>query len=377
MGGGVGGVLDGLVPPFEQYDRLVRAFEQYARIVADGGWPQLPDATGTLEVGDDAEAVAVLKRRLRAEGYWEGDETTSFGPSLADALRAYQRTHQLWEKGSLSKETRASLDVSAERRLAQVRVALQRWRESGVGAASHYVFVNIPDFHVEVWQDGARKMRLRTVVGATTHERDPRSGAFEYVHATPEVSSAIEHVVFNPYWWVPRDIAAQEIEPQVANNPWYLQEHGYEYAEDDRGQAVIRQKPGPDNSLGRVKINFENPYQIYMHDTPEKKLFNWPARAFSHGCIRVQQPMRLVRHLLEHDGQWDDATIQSIQDAGTEKWLTLARPVPVHIEYYVVRVDDLGRVNFLSDLYARDVSRMRAALDRSPPEPILPANTVE
>lgn len=360
----LGDTLASFVPPFEQYERLAKAFEQYAEIVEAGGWPKLPEGVGELKLGDESEAVAVLKKRLRAEGYWKGDETTLFNESLVEALKDYQRTHQLWEKGELSRETRASLDVPATRRLAQIRVALQRWRESNIGKDSHYVFVNIPDFHLEVWKDGARQLRFRTVVGATTRERNPDNGAIEYVHATPEVSSEIEHVVFNPYWWVPKNIAENEIGPEIEKSPWYLQENDYEYAENDRGEATLRQKPGPKNALGRVKINFENPFQIYMHDTPEKPLFRWPARAFSHGCVRLEQPMELAKYLLEQDGQWDQATIDGHLAAGKEKWVTLNEPIPVHIEYYVVRVDDLGRANFLSDLYGRDVARMSAALKR-------------
>ena len=361
-------ILATFVPPFEQYARLTKAFEEYAKMVEAGGWPKLPEGVSELKLGDDSEAVAVLKQRLRVEGYWQGDETTRFTDSLVEALKDYQRTHQLWEKGVLSRETRASLDVPADRRLAQIRVALQRWRESNIGPDSHYVFVNIPDFHLEVWKDGARALRFGTVVGSTTRERNPDSGAVEYVHATPEVSSQIQHVVLNPYWWVPRDIAENELEPEIAKNPWYLQENGYEYASDDRGEATLRQKPGPKNALGRVKLNFDNPYQIYMHDTPEQTLFRWPARAFSHGCIRLQQPMELARYLLEADDQWDQATVDGLLAAGQEKWLTLKQPVAVHIEYYVVRVDDLGRANFLSDLYGRDISRMSAATKRGASE---------
>lgn len=357
----VAGTLAEFVPPFEQYDRLAKVFGEYAQIVEAGGWPKLPDGTGELKVGDEGDAVVKLKERLAAEGYWEGDRSKRFTQSLADALKAYQQTHQLWEKGTLSRETRASLNVPAERRLAQIRVALQRWRESNIGDDSHYVFVNIPDMHVEAWKNGERQLRIKTVVGATTHERN-EAGAYEYVHATPSVSSTIQHVVLNPYWWVPADIVQKEIEPEIAKNPWYLSENGYEWAEDDRGQAALRQVPGENNALGRVKINFPNDYAIYMHDTPEKSLFRWPARAFSHGCIRLERPMELARYLLEESGQWDPDAIQEIQDGGEEKWITLSNELPIHVEYYVVRVDDRGRANFLSDLYRRNQRRIQASL---------------
>ncbi len=359
------GALAGLVPHFEQYERLTKVLREYVEVVEKGGWPRLPDDVGELKVGDDSESVAVLKERLAAEGYWKGDQTTKFTPSLAEALKEYQRTHQLWEKGTLSRETRSSLNVPAERRLAQIRVAMQRWRESNVGDDSYYVFVNIPDFHVELWEDGERQLRFKTVAGSTEMERNEETGYMEYAQATPTVSSEISHVVWNPYWWVPDDIVENEIEPKIEQNPWYLEENGYEWAADDQGEAALRQKPGTDNALGRVKLIFENPYQIYMHDTPEKKLFRWPARAFSHGCIRLQKPMELAEALLERDGQWDQATVDTQLEEGTEKWVTLQEPVPVHVEYYVVRVDDLGRANFLSDLYRKNTRRMTAAIARA------------
>ena len=372
------GELARLAPPFEQYERLSKSFLEYALFVEAGGWPKLPDGAGELKVGDDNAAVVKLKERLAAEGYWQGDRSSKFTNSLAEALKEYQRTHQLWEKGTLSRETFASLNVPAERRLAQIRVALQRWRESTIGDDSHYLFVNIPDMHVEAWKDGERQLRIKTVVGATTHERGD-AGAFEYVHATPPVSSEVEHVVFNPYWWVPASIREKEIEPQIAKNPWYLSENNYEWAEDDRGEATLRQLPGKGNALGQVKINFPNDHQIYMHDTPEKELFRWPARAFSHGCIRLQRPMELARYLLEHSGQWDQPAIDGYLAGGAEKWVTLRDKVPIHIEYYVVRVDDRGRTHFLSDLYRRDQHRMRAALALGEPRQAdtAPVSTVD
>lgn len=354
-----------LQPPYEQYARLTKSYVEYQRFVEAGGWSALSTDAGELKVGSKGDPVVQLKARLAAEGYWAGDRTPRFTPSLADALRAYQRTHQLWEKGTLSRETYLSLNVPAERRLAQIRVALQRWRESNIGADRHYVFVNVPDMHVEVWKDGERQLRMKTVVGATTHERDASTGAFEFTHATPSVSSTIDHVVLNPYWWVPPSIVKSEIDPQLEIDPWYLAKHNYEWAEDDRGEAALRQRPGAGNALGRVKFNFANEHQIYMHDTPEKELFNWPARAFSHGCIRLERPMELAKYLLTHSGQWDDHAVNATLAAGEESWVRLEAPLPVHVEYYVVRVDDHGRANFLSDLYRRDTQRMRTAMQTS------------
>lgn len=370
--------LDVLVPHYEQYGRLSEVHREYQQIVEQGGWPELPQDVAELQSGASDPAVSTLKQRLAAEGYWSGDRTEQFGESLRAALAAYQRTHQLWETGTLSRETRASLNVPAQRRLAQIRVAMQRWRESKVGDDDYFVHINIPDFHAELWKGGERKMRFKTVSGATTQGPDPQTGRPAFVHATPTVSSEIEHIVINPYWWVPDDIRRNELEPKLAQEPNFFVENGFEYALDDRGEKALRQRPGAKNALGSVKLLFENPYQIYLHDTPEQQLFKWPARAFSHGCIRLQKPMELAQFLLEQEGRWNDEQIRQYRESGEEKWLVLEDPVPVHVEYYVVRVDDLGKANFLSDLYRENARRMAAEIARleRPAADSAPVNTV-
>ena len=352
------GELADLVPTYEQYKRLTKAYQTYRKIVAEGGWDELPKSAVKLSIGDVDPAVRTLKRRLAAEGYWKGDDGPFFTEPLRDALKAYQKTHQLWEKGTVSRETILSLNVPAERRLSQIRVALDRWRASNIGDADTYVLVNIPDFHLEFWRDGVREQRFKTVVGATAMTTDDESGERSYGFATPRVSSEISSIVFDPYWWVPPGIETNELVPTMIDDPNYAERLGYEWADNHHGERVLRQKPGERNALGRVKLLFDNEHHIYLHDTPERHLFGWPVRAESHGCVRLERAMSLAHALLTREAKWK---AEYDHRTSTERVINLEKPVPIHVEYYVVRVDDHGRTNFFADLYRLNYHRYKRA----------------
>ncbi|MFP4598352.1 MAG: L,D-transpeptidase family protein [Persicimonas sp.] len=354
-------VFSALPPPFEPYRRLSEAFERYASIVDDGGWPELPNGAEGLKRGAKSEHIPVVKERLRVEGYFDGDDSETFGNDLRRALLTYQRTHQLWENGWLTPQTVRSLDVTAAERWNQIRLSLQRWRESRIGPDQHYVHVNISDFHASVWRDGQREMRFKVIVGSTTRKEND-DGEKYYRHATPRFSDQLEYMVFNPYWNIPENIRTKELEPKFEEKPDYFEEKNYEYVTEDSGRTFLRQKPGPTNALGRVKFLFPNRYAVYMHDTPDKKLFDHPFRAYSHGCIRVEEPMELAHYLLDLDGRWKEEKREEKLEEWFEKdgdtWINLRVNLPVHIEYFVVRVDDDGHANFLADLYRLDRPRM-------------------
>ncbi len=365
----VGQVLATLPPPFEPYRRLTRAFVRYHKIVAAGGWPTLPDAAEGLKRGANSDLVPTIKRRLRIEGYYGDDDSGHFGNKLRHALIIYQSTHQLWENGWMTPQTLRSLNVTATERWDQIRLTLQRWRESSIGPDTEYVHVNLPDFHASVWQDGKRQLYFKVIVGQTTREKND-DGKLAYVHATPRFSDTLQYIVFNPYWNVPKRIREDELEPKFKEDPGYFDKMGYEYHTDANGYEELRQKPGPKNALGRVKFLFPNSHNVYMHDTPSKYIFKYPFRAYSHGCIRMQDPMALANYLLDLDGRWkdnprtkDDNERQDKLDEwyakDGETWVRLRHPLPVHIEYFVVRVDDDGHANFLADLYRLDKPRLK------------------
>jgi murein L,D-transpeptidase YcbB/YkuD len=159
----------------------------------------------------------------------------------------------------------------------------------------------------------------------------------------------MKYVVFSPYWNVPNSIINKEILPAMRRNPNYLAKHNMEY-----NGGKIRQKPGPNNSLGLVKFLFPNSFNIYLHDTPSKSLFNEDKRAFSHGCIRVAEPFQLAKYLLRHDGNWTEEKIRAAMNSGNEQYVTLKKTVPVYLVYFTAFVDPRGKLNFRDDIYGRD-----------------------
>lgn len=347
-------VLEAKIPTFQQYERLREQRRRYQQVVADGGWPQVRPTS--LSRGSSGTVVEDLKKRLHAENFFHGTIDQRFDRELEDAVKAYQETHQMEVTGRSSAGFWSSLNVSAEDRLAQIELTMQRWRESRIGDDPYYVFINIPDFHAELWRNGVMERRMKIVVGNT--KRECRNGTMTYVNATPIQTAVMDHVVLNPYWNVPQRIVNEEILPAFLENPNYFEERGYEQVTAANGAIMVRQVPGPNNALGMVKFMFPNEHDTYMHDTPRKAFFDAPTRAFSHGCMRVQDPLDLLEHILVNDENWDQNSINRIFSIGREYRMNLRTPIPVHSEYYVVRVDDEGRVHFLADLYRHDRERL-------------------
>ncbi|MBU6159861.1 MAG: L,D-transpeptidase family protein, partial [Myxococcales bacterium] len=293
------------------------------------------------------------------------DET--FDQALKDAVELYERTHQMEVDGETDRTFWASLNIPADERLAQIELTMQRWRESRIGEDPYYILVNIPDFHAEVWRNGVRDMRFRIVVGNTQRVCDPRTERMRYANATPLQSAYMTHIVLNPYWNVPRRILEEELIPNLLEDGNYFEENGIEQSED----GTVRLRPGPSNPLGRVKFIFPNPHATYLHDTNRRNYFQFPVRAFSHGCMRVHEPENLMEYLLTQDGQYNERDIERSFERGREDGRSLTTPVPVHVEYYVVRIDDEGYVNFNSDIYKYDRDRLRpeeARNERCEPE---------
>jgi len=348
-------VLDALPPHHPQYPLLVAERARYQAIVDAGGWEEVrPQA---LRRGSSGTRVRELQRRLQIEGYYHDEITDRFTAATEQALRDYQETHQMNITGETNREFWSSLNISAEQRLAQIELTMQRWRESQIGDQEYYILVNIPDFHTEVWNQGRRDMRFRTVVGNTQRRCDRRTNQMRYVNATPVQSSVMTYMVLNPYWNIPVRILEEALLPSLLEDDDYFARQGIERVEVGESSRV-RQAPGPHNPLGRIKFMFPNPHNTYLHDTSRPQYFQYPIRAFSFGCMRVDDPLDFMQYLLEQDEQWDEARVNRIFESGVETSIRLSQGVPIFVEYYVVRVDDEGRANFLADIYRLDRDRM-------------------
>lgn len=360
--------LHALNPPFAQYERLLAGAAQYREFVYHGGWQEL-DISVPLEEGDTGEAVIALRQRLADEGYFEGDlDNPTFDEALEEAVESYQEHHQIRATGEIDEGTLASLNTPAIERLAQIEVTLQRWRENRVGAdhEGDYVHVNVPDFHGELWDGDELVHRWRVIVGALRRQRQD-DGEMRYWGATRLFSDTMQYVVFNPYWNVPGNIWRNEYQPLMDENPNWLEENGYEILTNEHGRQFLRQLPGPQNALGLVKFLFPNEWDIYLHDTNRPRLFEYDIRAFSHGCIRSDNALELAAILLARDQNTSVNSmryrINELLTEGTEQWISLRNPLPVHLEYYVVRGDEDGTMQFLADVYRLDRELVAARVE--------------
>lgn len=364
-----------LLPADAGYQGLVQALAGYREIRQAGGFTPLPEGP-TLRPGDEGERVALLRERLQQSGDLEaaGDGTVvdRFDEVLAAGVRGFQRRHGLDEDAVVGAATRAALNVTATERVHQIAVNLERWRWMPRDLGERHVLVNIAGFDMRVVDQGEEVMHQRVIVG-----RDYRQ--------TPVFTGRMTYLVLNPYWEVPNSIAVRDILPQLRQDAAYLDRLGFQVlrgwgAQQELidGHAIdwaavpargfpyrLRQSPGPQNALGRIKFMFPNRHAVYLHDTPSRDLFRRADRAFSSGCIRVEQPEALAELLLD-DPRWDRRAIDAAIARGDERTVVLARPVPVHLQYMTAWVDADGLVHLRRDLYNRD-ARVVDAL-QTPPE---------
>ena len=211
-----------------------------------------------------------------------------------------------------------------------------RWVSNDIFKNKEFIAINIPSYQLSYFIDGKPALRLKAVVGKALNK-------------TVIFSAPMKYIVFSPYWNVPKSILDKEILPGIEKNENYLADHNMEWNNDN-----VRQKPGPKNSLGLIKFLFPNSNDIYLHDTPSKNLFEREDRAFSHGCIRIQNPNTLAELILRNDKNWDAAKIEEAMNRGVETWYTLKNKIPVYIGYFTAWVDEDNNVRFYEDVYKRD-----------------------
>lgn len=357
--------LDALRPRHPAYRGLREALAGLYRVQAAGGWRTIPSGP-TMERGSTDERVPPLRHRLAMTGDLDvdadelrrGRETDlRVDSALADAIRSFQHRHGLNEDGRAGRRTLEALNVSVERRIEQVRVNLERARWSTRELPDTLVAVNVAGAKIHFLEGDRREFESRAIVGRAGRE-------------TPSFTAPMVYVELNPTWTVPSGIVG-EILGRVRDDPGYLQRQqmkvldraGQEidptavdfsrYAPDDF-PYVFRQDPGPENALGRIKLMFPNPYSVYLHDTPTRDLFAAEERLFSHGCIRVEDPLGLAELVLGDPLVWNRETLDAAIRTGKTRTLRLPRPVPVFVLYWTASVDREGELHFYRDVYDRD-----------------------
>ena len=355
-----------LAPPHEGYRALKQALAQYREIAARGGWPAVL-AGPTLKPGEKSERVAALRARLEASGDLQpvtpltgppspqtppppaaAAERDLFDPTLETAVKAFQEKHGLDTDGAVGPGTLEALNVTAEDRVRQIEINLDRWRWLPRDLGERHVIVNIAGFYLDVVEAGKPVLSMRVVAGKPTSR-------------TPMFSGLMKHVVLNPYWNVPSGILKNEILPRVARDPGYLARQNMEML-----GGKVRQRPGPNNALGKVKFLFPNRFNVYLHDTPSRSLFSRAVRTFSHGCIRVEKPLDLAEYLLKDDPAWTREKLEKVMGGDRkERWVVIPNPLPVHLAYWTAWVDAAGVTQFRKDVYGRDTPLYTATSDPS------------
>lgn len=337
-------------PQASATERMVAALERYRRIAERGGWPQI-GAGPALKPGGKDSRVPVLRERLAASGDLDSDARDRTGSryegALVNAVIAFQERHGLEPDGVVGTATREALDVSARKRVARMETNLRRIEAHAIDGSDPVVRVNIPDFRVTLHEQGRVTFSTRAIVGRPEH-------------ATPELQNRITALTLNPPWNVPRTIVRESLADRFARDDGYAARHGFHAANSDRPlneldwrdnpMVAVRQKPGPSNALGQLKFEMPNRRAIYLHDTPEKHLFESRQRAFSAGCVRVEEPMELASRLTGMDAE----RLERMADNGETRTLRLGWQIPVQLVYFTAWVDASGRVQFRPDIYNRD-----------------------
>jgi murein L,D-transpeptidase YcbB/YkuD len=368
----VASVVASMEPPFAAYRRTEAALANYLPLAAadDGG--KLPVPSKPIATRGTYAGAARLRRLLKLLGDLSAGapapaDSQAYDEALAQAVRAFQRRHGLTPDGRLDATTVAELNVPISWRVRQLQLTLERWRWVPRQFAYPPIVVNIPEFRLRAL-DGNFKVALsmNVIVGRAYHSR------------TPVFGGQMEYVIFRPYWNVPVGIARAELARDIAKDSRYLEKHNFEIttptgevvtrtAADDamvlrlrRGELLIRQRPGPTNSLGLVKFVLPNDHDVYLHDTPAQALFSRARRDFSHGCIRLEHPDTLAVWVLREVPGWDLNRVEAAMQSGPDnRRVPLAHPIPILIVYGTATVEENGEVHFYQDVYGHD-----AALDR-------------
>ncbi|KYP16548.1 L,D-transpeptidase family protein [Flavihumibacter sp. CACIAM 22H1] len=335
--------IDRYEPVNRQYGLLRDQLKRYYEIERLSSWTPLVIKEKKVQRGDTGNAIIQLKNKLALLGDLPvADSGNLFDESLELAVKRFQLRYGIKQDGVIGGATLRELSQPINRRIRQILVNMERIRWVPEEPSSDYLLVNIPEFKLHVYENGQYTHHMNVVVGSSTN-------------STVIFTGGLKYVVFSPYWNVPPGILKKEVLPGIARNPNYLAQHNMEWF----GNRQVRQKPGPKNSLGLVKFLFPNNYNIYLHDTPSKSLFNEDKRAFSHGCIRVAEPEWLADWLLRADSNWNKESISKAMNAGKERFVTLKKEVPVFIGYFTAWVDREGRLNFRDDIYGHDEKMMK------------------
>jgi L,D-transpeptidase YcbB len=374
-------VLASVEPPFEGYRRTEKALTLYLQLAQRDDGQQLPIPKRPVAVGDQYSGIQRLQRLLCLLGDLQRDACgielkNVYTNPMADSVKHFQSRHGLEPDGLLDPGTIRELNIPLSQRVLQLQLTLERWRWLPHEFAQPPIIVNIPEFRLRALDENNKVVLAMNVVVGRAYRRQ-----------TPVFAKDMTHVIFRPYWNIPLSIQRGEVVPEIERDRSYLSKKNYEVVthggevvtsgpiSDEilgqlrKGILEVRQRPGITNALGLVKLMFPNEYNVYLHDTPSPELFARPRRDFSHGCIRVENPLALTTWALRNNPGWDKARVEAAMQTGKNNYqVNLVKPIPVLILYGTAIVDTNDEVHFFDDIYGHD-ARLRQTLARGHPYP--------
>ncbi len=371
-------VIAKVEPNYDGYRRAEDALLNYSKMASAGDAPLIPIPQKGVRPGNSFASMAQLIARLRQLGDLPSGadvpaDATVYGGAVVAAVKHFQRRHGLDTDGVLGKGTVTQLNVSLKTRVDQLELTLERYRWIPPNFPEPPIVVNIPEFRLRTMRrQPAHYLTMKVVVGRAMRTQ------------TPVFAENMRYVIFRPYWLVPPSIQRKELIPKARRDPYYLADHQFEVVDGSgnvvasspatgevisglrSGELNIRQIPGPRNSLGLVKFIFPNQYNVYMHGTPAPELFSRARRDFSHGCIRVEDPVALAAWVLRDKPEWTVEKIRAAMNGDTTIQVNLDKPIPVLILYSTAVVEPDGEVRFFDDIYGYDASLARVLANGYP-----------
>jgi murein L,D-transpeptidase YcbB/YkuD len=370
-------LLEKLPPQHSGYRSLKKQLRRFRELAQQGGWPMIQPGV-VLETGVQNRQVVQLRQRLGMTGDLVTDpmpDMDIFDHGLEKAVMHYQARHGLKADGRVGPRTRRSLNITVQDRIRQIRINMERWRWMPRKLGRRYLVVNMAGFELYIMQKDSVVLSMPVIIGKS-------------YRTTPSISGLVSYMEYNPYWTIPQTLIWEDMIPRQKSDPDYLANRsikllqGWANPREIDPQTVdwsqvdketfpywLRQDPGPKNALGRIKFIFSNPYEIYLHGTPDKHLFDRVVRNFSSGCIRVKDPVRLAAYLLNDGTQQMEEEVLANIHLGSNQEITLPVAIPIYLVYWTAWVDQNGYVNFRDDVYGRD-SRLNNAFDHRPGEPV-------
>ena len=362
----IGQTLRQLTPTGYHYKQLLSALYRLYKIKWRGGWGKLP-AFKSLKKGQTSQTVSKLRQRLTLSGDYKNCSSKVsdkyYGTCLQQAVKRFQKRHNTVADGVVGKGTQELLNIPVNHKINKVLLNLDRIKWLPRNVNPRHIVVNIPEYMLHYYEYGQEQKRLRVIVGDTEHP-------------TPVFSDMLTYLTLNPYWKLPPGIIKKEVVPAMVQNPNYIKQQGLEIHETwEENSSIIplrgidwamylntstkfpyrlMQPPGPKNALGQIKFKFPNKFSVYLHDTPNKRLFKKKKRAFSHGCVRLSQPFSLLESLAKDEPSITSETVNHIISSKKKTEIDITKDIPIHLVYLKTWVDANNQLVFADDIYEYD-----------------------